>query len=282
MLGETIMKRFFSIVCTFFAAIQSFVFWVIFIKYLIAFNEFEFVLNHIGFWIISFIVLFIIALFDKWVRGLKGVGVIFLDALLSPVRFVTQLLSTIQCFNGKEDIKRGGYYPTRFKNTFYFVLFSTDVSDPSDRVSRSYHSSSSFNSSYSSHSSPSSSSSSSSSSYYPDSSSYEEKKPEKIYGYFAVTREMEQIAYRHNTSVFSTSRAEARIEINVRISGGNICFSCNVKTNYLEWIKSRVEYDDFKKDISNELSSIQSSIYSDAKDWFDSHSVDRDYSISFR
>lgn len=282
------MKKFFGIISTFFALIQSFFFWFCFVRYITHLNQFGHILSHVGFWIITYIILFIFSIIDKFVRGLKGFEVIFLDALLSPIRFFAQLITTIHVFQGKTEIKRGGYFDNRFKNTFYFTLCSIDVSEPSDRVTHSYESTNYYRQKHyqsdrlSSSSSSSSSTSSSSSSSYSPSPRPEEKKPEKVYGYFAVLREMEMIAYKHQRSVFSSSRAEARIEINARINGNTITFSFNVKTHYLEWIKSQVEADDFQRDIKNELESIQSSIQSDVKDWLTDHAVDRDYYLSFR
>lgn len=279
------MKKFFGIISTFFAFIQSFFFWFCFIGYIARFNEFGNILSHVGFWIITYIVLFIFSIIDKFVRGLKGFEVIFLDALLSPIRFFAQLITTIHVFQGKTEIKRGGYFDNRFKNTFYFTLCSIDVSEPSDHVTHSYESTNYYRQKhYQSDrlSSSSSSSSSASSSSYSPSPRPEEKKPEKVYGYFAVLREMEMIAYKHQRSVFSSSRAEARIEISARINGNTITFSSNVKTYHLEWMQIQGEADDFQRDIKNELESIQSSIQSDVKYWLSNHAVDRDYYLSFR
>lgn len=280
------MKKFFSLVCTFFALIQSFFFWFCFFRYITNLNQFEHILIHIGFWIVTYIILFIFSIIDKFVRGLKGFEAVFLDALLSPARFFAQLITTIQVFQGKTDIKRGGYVDNRFKNTFYFTLCSIDVSEPSDHVTHSYESTDYYRQKHyqrdSTSTSSSSSSSSSSSPSYSTSSYYEEKKPTKIYGYFAVLREMEFIASQHQRSVFSSSRAEARIEINARINGNTITFSFNVKSYHLEWIKNQCEADSFKRDISNEIEYIQSSIQSDVKYWLDDHAVDRDYYLSFR
>lgn len=274
------MKKFFGIISTFFALIQSFFFWFCFIRYITHLNQFGHILSHIGFWIITYIILFIFSIIDKFVRGLKGFEVIFLDAFLSPIRFFAQLVTTIQAFKGKTDIKRGGYINNRFKNIFYFTLCSIDVSEQSDHVTHSYQDTNYYRQKH--YQSSVSSSSTSSSSYSTSSSHYEEKKSEKVYGYYEVLREMESIARRHQTSVTSTSRAEARIEISVRISGTTIIFSCNVKTYHLEWVESQVEADDFKREIQYKLESIQSSIQSDVKDWLTDHAVDRDYYLSFR
>lgn len=274
------MKKFFGIISTFFALIQSFFFWFCFIRYITHLNQFGHILSHVGFWIITYIILFIFSIIDKFVRGLKGFEVIFLDAFLSPIRFFAQLVTTIQAFKGKTDIKRGGYINNRFKNIFYFTLCSIDVSEPSDHVTHSYQDTNYYRQKH--YQSSVSSSSTSSSSYSTSSSHYEEKKSEKVYGYYEVLKEMESIARRHQTSVTSTSRAEARIEISVRISGTTIIFSCNVKTYHLEWVESQVEADDFKREIQYKLESIQSSIQSDVKDWLTDHAVDRDYYLSFR
>lgn len=274
------MKKFFGIISTFFALIQSFFFWFCFVRYITHLNQFGHILSHVGFWIITYIILFIFSIIDKFVRGLKGFEVIFLDALLSPIRFFAQLITTIHVFQGKTEIKRGGYINNRFKNIFYFTLCSIDVSEPSDHVTHSYQDTNYYRQKH--YQSSVSSSSTSSSSYSTSSSHYEEKKSEKVYGYYEVLREMESIARRHQTSVTSTSRAEARIEISVRISGTTIIFSCNVKTYHLEWVESQVEADDFKREIQYKLESIQSSIQSDVKDWLTDHAVDRDYYLSFR
>ena len=57
------MKKFFGIISTFFALIQFFFFWFCFVCYITHLNQFGHILSHVGFWIITYIILFIFSIF---------------------------------------------------------------------------------------------------------------------------------------------------------------------------------------------------------------------------
>ena len=114
------MKKFYSFLLTIGALIQSLFFWIV-VGSAVTSKE----LDSVG--IIGFVVfliggLFILSLIGKFVRGLKGWKVIFLNMILSPIRFLAQLIVGILCLANKVKVERGEYDENSKLETFMFTL----------------------------------------------------------------------------------------------------------------------------------------------------------------
>jgi len=122
------MKKFYSVICSICAIIQALFFWILVYGYTT--TEQVDSVGRAGFYIIMILGLFILSLIDKLIRGLKGWMAILLDMILSPIRFLAQLIVGILCLANKVDVKRGKYDEYNKLETFdiqirffYFISF---------------------------------------------------------------------------------------------------------------------------------------------------------------
>lgn len=263
------MKKFYSVICTFFAAIQSTVFWYILIGYLMRIDEFIDIRMHIGFWILSFILLLIISLIDKFVRGFD-MGEIFVDALLSPFRFIAQFITMILCFLEKVNIERGGYTGYSLWSRFVFILCSVDPIDIDGTKEIQYYVpprtySKSRYSSNSSHSS---------------SQSQKPSAPKRMLGAADVLNQAQRVA-RGSCSFVWENGNRVEIDYSARMSGNTVYFKISLRRTLRANFRSLDDKESFENSLAYHISSGQKRIRDMMQTWYEKYTFDNKYYIDF-
>lgn len=263
------MKKFYSVICTFFAAIQSTVFWFILIVYLMRIDEFIDIRMHIGFWTFSFIVLLIISLIDKFVRGFE-IGGIFVDALLSPFRLIAQFITMILCFQEKVNIERGGYTGYSLWSRFVFILCSVDPLDldgtkeiqyyvPPRTYSKPRYSS---NSSYSS------------------SQSQKPSAPKRMLGAADVLNQAQGVA-RYCCDFVWEKGNRVEIDYSARMSGNTVYFKISLRRTLRANFRSLDDKENFENSLAYGISAGQKRIRDMMQSWYEKYTFDKKYYIDF-
>ncbi len=262
------MKKFYSFLLTIGAFIQSLFFWVLIYDY--ATNKQIDSTGRVGFFIFLIVGLFILSLIGKFVRGLKGFWVIFLDMLLSPIRFIAQLIVGILCLANKVKVERGEYDEHSKFETFMFTLCTH--SGPATKSRSHYVPTSSSSSSSSSHSS---SRPSYGSSYGNNTSST------SLYTRSEVYSMMRTIANTSKDDVRGEGNAQCVLTTSVSFSGTHIYFKINTKLYNTNHFSSQYELDEFKSNVEYAMQELASSIRDDVKSWFDSIETEENYTCHF-
>lgn len=263
------MKKFYSVICTFFATIQSAVFWYILIGYLMRIDEFIDIRMHIGFWILSFIVLLIISLIDKFVRGFD-MGEIFVDALLSPFRFIAQFITMILCFLEKVNIEREGYTDYSLWSRFVFILCSVDPLDLDGTKEIQYYVPPRTYSkpSYSSNSSHSSS------------QSQKPSAPKRMLGAADVLNQAQRVARGCCGFVWENGN-RVEIDYSARMSGNTVYFKISLRRTLRANFRSLDDKESFENSLAYHISSDQRKIRDMMQSWYEKYTFDNKYYIDF-
>lgn len=263
------MKKFYSVICTFFAAIQSTVFWYILIAYLMRIDEFGDIRNHIGFWVLSFIILLIISLIDKFVRGFD-MGEIFVDALLSPFRFIAQFITMIMCFQEKVILEREGYTDYSLWSRFVFILCSVDPLDPDGTKETQYYVPPRTYSKpkYSSNSSHSSS------------QSQKPSAPKRMLGAADVLNAARRTAKYYSSFVWEKGN-RVEIDYSARMSGNTVYFKISLRRSLRANFRSLDDKESFENSLAYHISSDQKKIRDMMQSWYEKYTFDNKYYIDF-
>lgn len=263
------MKKFYSVICTFFAAIQSTVFWYILIVYLMRIDEFSDIRMHIGFWAVSFIVLLIISLIDKFVRGFE-IGEIFVDALLSPFRFIAQFITMILCFQEKVNIEREGYTDYSLWSRFVFILCSVNPLDPDGTKKTQYYVPPRT------YSKPRYSSNSS----YSSSQSQKPSAPKRMLGAADVLNHAQRVAKGCCNFVWENGN-RVEIDYSARMSGNTVYFKISLRRTLRANFRSLDDKESFENSLAYQISSDQKKIRDMMHSWCDKYTFDNNYYIDF-
>lgn len=264
------MKKFYSFLLTIGALIQSLFFWLV-VGSAVTTKQLDSV-GIIGFVIFLIVGLFILSLIGKFVRGLKGWKVIFLNMILSPIRFLAQLIVGILCLANKVEVERGEYDETSVWQTIMFTLCTH--SGPHVKYRSTYVPSSSNSSSSRSSSHSSSTSRPSSYSSHDDSSSSEYH---STYHRSDIYSMMRTIADSAKDDVRGEGSAQCIITTKVSFSGTHIYFKINYKCYGTNSITSEYSLNEFNSNIESAANELAYQIQDAVESYFADIEVDEDY-----
>lgn len=207
--------------------------------------------------IMSFIALGILSLLDKVLRKEKDWMSVIWTILLSPIRFIAQIIAFIVASKKNLTMERGKYDDTNNWYKFVYLLTTIDIA-PKKKKTSTY-------------------SSSSSSQSHPSSPA---KKPVADLAPAVVTQAMLEIARYGNDAIHYPSGPVLRIHTEFKLEGHKLHFTIVGQHEHFELFKSDSELKAKRATVDATVERISNSLSNKAEKWYQDQNCIASYELS--